>query len=296
MRLAHISDLHVLDTTGVSWTRYMNKRLTGLANLWTLRRHGHPVEIFDALMQHLQKQAYDHVALTGDISNLALESEFERAKAGLSLLGGPQALSLVPGNHDAYTRGAYRSQRFESYFGEWMPQEPSSQGAVQYPIVKRLGDITIIALSSAVPTPPIVSRGTLGTPQLSRLAQICQSPEIASTFTVVLVHHNIHARSKPRKDRMTCLTDRDALIDTLFVGKVNLLLHGHTHTAHRLQLQRNGHTLSVIGCGSSTWSHQEHPARYNIYDIEKGEITRIESRVFDFKSGTFPTVGSALSF
>ena len=41
MRVAHFSDLHVLDLEGVSTSRFLNKRFTGWVNLRLKRQHKH---------------------------------------------------------------------------------------------------------------------------------------------------------------------------------------------------------------------------------------------------------------
>ena len=76
MRIAHISDLHVLALEGAIPYRLFNKRATGYANLRLNRKHAHKSEIVRAIAAHLAQAAVDHVVITGDVSNLALETEF----------------------------------------------------------------------------------------------------------------------------------------------------------------------------------------------------------------------------
>ena len=49
MRIAHISDLHVLALEGAIPFRLFNKRATGYANLKLHRKHAHKSEIVRAL-------------------------------------------------------------------------------------------------------------------------------------------------------------------------------------------------------------------------------------------------------
>ena len=76
MILAHASDLHVLDLKGVAPWRYLNKRLTGLVSLALARKSAHPPHIAERLVSDLLDIAPDHVLVTGDLTNLALEPEF----------------------------------------------------------------------------------------------------------------------------------------------------------------------------------------------------------------------------
>ena len=59
----------------------------------------------------LKAQAPDHIAVTGDLVNISLAAEYAPARAWLDALGPPQDVTLVPGNHDAYVRGAARGSR-----------------------------------------------------------------------------------------------------------------------------------------------------------------------------------------
>ena len=60
--------------------------------------------MLDALVADMQAQRPDHIAVTGDLVNLALEAEFTPAQAWLESVGTPQRVTVVPGNHDAYVR------------------------------------------------------------------------------------------------------------------------------------------------------------------------------------------------
>ncbi len=282
--VAQISDLHVLDLRGVSPLRFLNKRATGLVNLMLGRRDAHPARIGAALVEDLVEQAPDHVCVTGDLTNLALEGEFETARRLLAPLGGASSLSVVPGNHDVYTRGAQRDARFESYFADLLWCGPLPAPTERYPWFKRVGELNIVGLCSAVPRAPLMSNGVVGAEQLTRLAALGDEHDFAGRFTVVMVHHNLHARG-PRKDHLHGLDDRDQVLAACQDVGVDLLLHGHTHVAHRFRRGR----LRVIGCGSSTWNADEpaQVARYNLYRISEGDLESVQIRRFDASSGRF---------
>ena len=116
MRLAHISDLHVLDLTGARARDFLNKRITGSATLFARRSTAHQTSVVQAAIRDINEQAPDHVVVTGDLTNLSLRSEFEAATGLLRELGGRDRLSVVPGNHDVYTRES--RGRFEQLCAE----------------------------------------------------------------------------------------------------------------------------------------------------------------------------------
>lgn len=277
MRLAHLSDVHVLDLTGVRWTRFLNKRISGLANLRGSRKDAHPTHMLEAAVAELTADhSIDHVVVTGDLTNLSLESEFVRARAILSPLAG--RISVIPGNHDVYTRGAERSRRFEAYFGDWMWQTPANLAAdpATYPWLKTFDEVALLGFSSAVARLPLIATGHVSRAQLSRLADLQRAGALADRFGVALVHHNLHPRGF-RKDKMHGLSNRDALLEALAAAGVGLLLHGHTHVAHRFE--SNG--ISVIGSGSSTWAHAAHIGRYNVYELGREGLRSVEVRHWD---------------
>lgn len=282
MRIAHISDLHVLNLDGVSWRQFANKRVSGAVNLLSFRRGAHPPELLVKLVDHLLERRYDHVVLTGDISNLALDAEFERARRELQRIGGPDQLTVIPGNHDTYTLGAQRERRFQRWFGDWM----GSEGGARFPFVKRLGDVTLFGLDSTYWTMPFLSYGRVGAAQRERLVESARDAAVSGTFKVVLLHHNLHERGR-FSEATSRLRDREELATDLTAAGIDLVLHGHSHRAHRYFLDPAARRLPVVGCGSSTWDHRAHMARYNVYEVHQGSLAGMHCHVYDADAGRF---------
>lgn len=268
--------------------RYMNKRLTGLMSLALKRKAAHPVQIAERLVADMLEMAPDHVLITGDLTNLSLEPEFERARSILEPLASKGMLSVIPGNHDIYTRGAEKDDRFESYFGDLLWEGDVPAKAERYPWHRQVGDVHIVGFCSAVPRAPIMANGLVHPEQFARLATLSQEHGFEDAFVVAMVHHNVHPRGW-RKDVMHGLDNRDAFLTALKDGHVDMLLHGHTHVAHRFRQD----DLAIVGCGSSTWSsdHPSHVARYNLYEIENGRLQRMTARVFDLTEDRFQSAG-----
>jgi len=295
LRIAHVSDLHILDLEGSHWRRFLNKRLTGGLNLMGLRRRAHPTEMAERLVDDLVAGGFDHVLLTGDVSNLALESEFERAVSILRRLGDGTRLTVIPGNHDAYTRGAARDGRFEKYFASWQGDAPLD-GHHHYPFVKHIaGGVVIYGMSSAIPTPPLLAYGRVGRHQLQRLRELHAVESPRATFRIVMVHHNMHHRAGPA-EYTASLQDRHAFALAMRDIDASLVVHGHTHGAHQgcIRRRHGAPPIPVIGCGSSTWNsdHWRHHARYNVYHIDDGKLLRVERHIHDHDDeGAFTSDG-----
>ena len=70
--LAHLSDPHLPPLPQPRLIELAGKRALGYLN-WTRNRHKyHRREVLDVLVSDLQAQSPDHIAVTGDLVNLAL--------------------------------------------------------------------------------------------------------------------------------------------------------------------------------------------------------------------------------
>src|SRR5712691_2470388 len=104
--LAHLSDPHLAPLPTPRLAELASKRVLGYLN-WRHKRSAiHRAEVADALVRDIKSHGPDHVAVTGDLVNIALDAEFLQARAWLDRLGSPRDVTLVPGNHDAYVRAA----------------------------------------------------------------------------------------------------------------------------------------------------------------------------------------------
>jgi 3',5'-cyclic AMP phosphodiesterase CpdA len=298
MRIAHFSDLHVLDLVGVSPSRlWTNKRATGMVNLQLNRGHKHKPRAVEAIVRDVREQGVDHVVITGDLSNLALETEFAAVRAMLDGLGmDPSQVSVVPGNHDLYTRGSERSQRFFHAFREYMSCDTGAGDAGHhrsgvFPYVRVRGPAAIVGLSSAVPRLPIVSAGHVGAGQIAALERVLAEPSLRALVPVVLMHHPVINPRSAWRSRSRGLAEADAMRAVLSRREGDLLfLHGHLHDrGHRRWQGEGGGTVHHVGATSASLLH-EHPDRtagYNVYELDAGGVGRVFARVYDDGTSTF---------
>ncbi len=291
MKIAHLSDLHVLSLEGVSPWRFFNKRLTGYANLRLKRKHVHRPAYVRAIAQEIRRTNVDHVVITGDVTNLALESEFELAKRLLEddLGLDPRDVSIVPGNHDLYTRGAMTKKRFSSYFADYLksdlPELAVDVGGGRFPFVKLRGPAAIIGLSSAVPRPPFVAAGKLGKKQIAALGDVLRHPEVKKRTPVVLLHHPAHNPLSRVKTLLEGLHDAALLWTGVRDLTRGLVLHGHLHTRVQRALPTSLGRLHAVGATSASLHHEAAAkmAGFNLYEIGDagGEIVSVEAHVYD---------------
>ena len=290
MKIGHISDLHILDLQGITPLRFINKRVTGGANLLFKRSHTHRTEVVEAALEHLQTQAIDHLVITGDFTNLALGTEFRRAKEIITRYFPPEKISVVPGNHDRYTAGAALTYRFEKYFADLLDDDIPTQGLKGWPRVKLLDGVAVIGLSSAIALPWLASGGRIGRRQMRALAELLQDERVKSRFRVVILHHPVTNRPHKRVEPGRGLLDRRALLNLLRFHRVELLLHGHNHyyDVRWMPHRRDSSGLIICEAGSGSVAHADDERRggkLNIYHIEAKQLTAIETFLYEENKG-----------
>ncbi len=265
--LAHLSDPHLAPLPRPRLHELIGKRALGYLN-WRRNRHRvHRRAVVDALIADLRAQRPDHIAVTGDLVNIALPEEIARAADWLATVGPPHDVTLVPGNHDAYVRGAL--PRLLRAWGDYMrDDDAAAPQALGLPFVRRRGPVTLIGVSTAVPTAPFMATGTLGEAQLAALDALLRR-EDATRCRVLLLHHPL---ATTRRRRFARLTDADALCALLARHGVELVLHGHDHRHAVIHVAGpGGRSIPVVGVPSASIAPGGHydAAAYNLVAISR---------------------------
>jgi 3',5'-cyclic AMP phosphodiesterase CpdA len=281
--LAHLSDPHLAPVPAPRWRDLAGKRALGYLN-WTRNRHKfYRRGVLDALVADMQALRPDHVAVTGDLVNIALAAEFAPARAWLESVGSPQNITVVPGNHDAYVRATQHcfAEIWEDYL---RGDDAGTANPITFPFVRRRGPLTLIGVSSAVPTPPLMATGWLGRTQLDALGRLLSQLSAEQDFRVLLIHHPLRSDAWDKR-----LTDSQALLAVLQRHGVELILHGHDHTHSTMWLDGPRGRIPAIGVpAASAIAHGRTPAAaWNLFSIERdGDKWRCEQTVRGFGDGT----------
>lgn len=294
LRVAHCSDLHLLSHDGARWLDLANKRWIGAMNLLSNRSRHYHVDAFDHMVDDMNAQGIEHVLCTGDVTNLALEQEFRFARAKFDRLArGPQNVTVIPGNHDAYVQEgvAHFSSIFDAYHQtdpgwEW-PASDDPDDDTHWPIVRVRGELAIIGLSTSRQTPWFTAYGRIGEGQLARLRQALSDPRLAGKARLVAIHHPPAGRRAMNKIRG--LKDHAAFASVLADVGADLVLHGHEHQDLTESLPGPSGVIPVRGVASGTYHHnkQDRIARYRVFEIEHGKFVRDYVRVWTRDAGKF---------
>jgi 3',5'-cyclic AMP phosphodiesterase CpdA len=273
--LAHLSDPHLGPLPRPAVRELASKRLIGYINWQRGRRRVHHRDALDAVTHDLHGAKPDHVAVTGDLVNIALPAEFIHARRWLDTLGPPAGVSVVPGNHDAYVTGAgvHRDLHWLPYMSgdvaPWPSSVESKAGAGPreenpFPYVRRRGLVALVGVSTAVPTPPFMATGLLGEQQIAALARILGELRTEGLFRVVMIHHPPVPAARHK-----CLTDAVAFQRALARAGAELIIHGHDHVQSLIWIGGKGARVPVIGVpsASASASAKRRAGAYNLYLI-----------------------------
>ena len=261
--LAHLSDPHIGPIATPRLRELLNKRGLGLINWYRKRHRHHHADVLGAIVSDMQAQSPDHIAVTGDLVNISLDTEFAGAARWLMSVGMAEHVTLVPGNHDAYIRRA--SGWAAQHWGEYMRGDDGAG----FPFVRRRGPLAIVGLTTSLPTGPFMATGHLGGEQLARLAEILITLSREALFRVVLIHH---PPIPNKRHYMKRLIDGPMFRALIAEHGAELVLHGHNHEQQLMWIDGPHGRIPAVGVPSASAIISDHdePAAYNLYAIDGG--------------------------
>ena len=258
MRIAHLSDLHFAKVC-LSPLQFFSKRWLGNLNLLFCRHEKFDYAQLAPLAQLFKSLQVDLVLITGDLTTTSQVSEFRMvetftrtfAEKGIELIA-------IPGNHDHYTRGAYKQRLFYKFF----PQRFDSSFSLskQGVSVKALSDgWYLVLLDTALATSYISSRGLFSPAIEEHLTNILRS--IPQNSPVLMVNH--FPFFDPDGPRRKLVRGEELRTLLMRYPNVKLYLHGHTHRHTIADLRPSGLPI-VIDSGSSS---QRKEGAWNLLDL-----------------------------
>ncbi|MBX9711490.1 MAG: metallophosphoesterase [Xanthobacteraceae bacterium] len=284
--LAHLSDPHLGPMPRPRGLELVGKRAIGYIN-WQRKRYAiHRREVLAQIVADIHAQRPDHIAVTGDLVNIALPAEFIEAAAWLKTVGPPHDVSLVPGNHDAYDIST--RHHFANAWADYLHGDGASTGAATFPYVRRRGPLALIGVSTATPTAPFVATGQLGRAQRNALESILPQLAQENLCRVLLIHHPLHVAPGRWTAR---LRDADDLLSILKQHGVEMVLHGHDHRHAIVWFDGPSGKIPAIGVPSASAASggHHHPAAYNLFSIARtNDGWRIEQTVRGFVNESSP--------
>lgn len=238
--LAHFSDPHLPLVGLPTWREWRVKRVLSLLSWFTRRRHLHTAAPLARVMHDIAASDPELVAITGDMTNLGLLSEFRAAQRWLNEQNLPPAL-LVPGNHEALVREKNEEKR--TLWAPWLHMDTNPKA----PSVLVHNHVALIGVNTAAPSLPFLATGRAGRDQLDLLGNTLKKLGESGLCRIVLLHH---PPVMGLVDKRKGLTDLNNLQDILRHEGAELVLHGHSHRATLATIP--GSAIPVVGTTSAS--------------------------------------------
>ncbi len=280
--LAHLSDPHVGPLPRPRRSELIGKRATGYLNWTRSRSRIHDMAVLDQIVADMKAHHPTHIAVTGDVSNIGLPAEFRLSRSWLETLGAPEQVSFVPGNHDAYVRGSMSA--LARTFAPWTAGE--ANGGEDFPYLRLRGEVALIGLSSAIPTPPFIASGYLGRRQLRAMENLLAETGRLGLYRIVMLHHppQISVSSLGRG-----LVDAYGFAEVIRHAGAELIIHGHDHRLGMGRLETPKGLAPVVGVPSASvvrgTRHQR--AGYHLFEVSSGlGVCKVTARARGLLPGT----------
>jgi 3',5'-cyclic AMP phosphodiesterase CpdA len=281
MKIAHISDLH-LD---------IDKKKQNNASTYRL-------------LEYIHDNRYDHIIISGDITENAEKGSFMLARQMFARFGmlNKRDLTLTIGNHDIFggvhlaedvinfpgkcknTNYYDKISAFAACFEETLPAQTASTKNV-FPFVKELDSIVLVSLCSVAQYSylknPFASNGRIKNQQIEIITGLLKNiPE--SKKRIIVTHHHFNKESsdnipgsgsvwKAIENQTMKLRGKKKLLKSFNELNAELILHGHLH--ENLAYKRSG--INIQNAGGSILSSD--PVHMYINSIEisgDGEISQ----------------------
>ncbi len=261
LKIAHISDLH-FGKFSLNPFQLFSKRWVGNLNLLFKRQREFKPENLENFAEELKAQGVEGVIITGDFTTTSTHQEFALAKTFVKYLEKEGFWVIaVPGNHDHYTKRAYREKRFHQFipcchkldhFGSWTLKKDHIE-------VFHQKGYWVIALDTTLATALFSAGGDFSEKIENTLDKVLGS--LPKGEPVILCNHfPFFDNGSPRNH----LKRKEALKNILEkYPSIKLYLHGHNHRNCIADLRASG--LPIVSDSGST-AHTKNPT-WNLFSL-----------------------------
>ncbi|HEX6942656.1 MAG TPA: metallophosphoesterase [Gemmatimonadaceae bacterium] len=237
---------------------------------------GRPVDsaMIEAIEDHIAKDGYDVVAISGDVSQRARAGEFQRARVFIRDASRTSRVIVVPGNHDVawwrspmMVRGSkiiyepylrYVSEELEPVLrvpGATLVGLNTAQGVSRRTLTWNLRDISII--------------GDIHRRQIDRAESEFEASDKGDARIIVMHHNPVKGELSQRHG----LKNTPKVLGAFARIGVDVVLCGHDHqeAIHYVEHTKRGTVVSTAGTVSNR-SRGRRPSSVNVVTITATEI------------------------
>ena len=243
--IIHISDLH-FHSYPKKLSEFNAKRILGATNLLIRRAREFPLKRAKLLVERIQKMEWDHLVISGDITQLSLEKEFSIAREILDpLLIKSERVTIIPGNHDRYVFQRQGTDLFTKYFGEFFGKNEIHVSEINQEWI-------LVGWDSAHPNDLRTAAGTVKSSTIKATEKLLHNFPDQTNF-IVVNHYPLTFPEDWKFDRSHELYNLVPVRNWILQNsQIRLYLHGHIHLnwLHRLPRDSDPELLLVNSAAS----------------------------------------------
>lgn len=263
MRLAHLSDLHLLsdDARSRSWA----------AKFVSIHR---PLDIagrktkFARALADTHARGAQHLVVSGDLTEVGAPAEFQvLADLLADSPFAPEQITLVPGNHDAYTA---RDGWKRAFAGPLAPYRKTSSTTPDRVDPVDLGSVILLPVDTTRYQSVASSFGVFTASTADALRVHLRGTTESATPRVVVQHHPPFPRKSAAWQFIDGLQGWQSLFDILLANPTLALLHGHLHQVMTRVL---GSQHARVFGASATVDDRE--PRLRVYELVQGVLASV---------------------
>lgn len=290
MRIAHLSDLHILDARANA----KRARYRVATQLVSLGRRVDPTLRGRRLARALslaKESGAEHLVISGDLTEVGESSEFEHLAEILHTAGFPDDhVTLVPGNHDAYTAENAWSRALQGPLARFAPASATVAGK----IVER-GAVAFLPIDSSCFQNIARSAGVFTRATAEALGRRLTDPCLRDKAIVLVLHHPPF-----HPNRIVEIWDGlrgcAEVLELLAKNPRLQLLHGHLHrvvdrilssSTGRLRTERaeaRAHAPTRMFGAPATCDDPDDAPRIRLYDVKDGALHATDRPTFSPKA------------
>lgn len=271
-RIAHLSDVHMLDPQ----TRTFGARYRFTTRAVSLGRAVDPQSRARKMARALdaaKASGADHVVISGDLTELGHEREFEHFAEVLHDAKLPEdSVTLVPGNHDAYTRPSGWREALAGPLKAFARASAAEPGKV----VDR-GPVALLPMDVTCFQSIAFAGGEFTGDAAEALERRVKDPGLRDKALVVVMHHPpfMHYRN-PIMQWLDGLRGYTRAFDLLKNHPRLQLLHGHLHyVVDRIvglgKCASSAARARIFGAPATVDDKDDRP-RVRLYDVRDGAV------------------------
>ena len=265
--IIHISDLH-FHSYPQKLSEFNAKRILGATNLLIRRAREFPLNRAKLLVERIQKMDWDHLVISGDITQLSLEKEFSLAREILDpLLIKSERVTVIPGNHDRYINQHDGTDLFSKYFGEFF-------GKNEVHVSKINQKWVLVGWDSAHPNDLRTAAGTVKRSTIQATEKLLKNlPD--QTNLIVVNHFPLTFPEDWKFDRSHELYNLMPVRNWILKNSpIRLYLHGHIHLNwfHRLPRDSAPELLLVNSAASCSKLYKGQSSSFHQIVLEDSQV------------------------